>query len=118
MRILFVGLAGAAGVLLRYGIALAIGRQAFPWPTLAINVVGSLALGVLAGATFGRDQTPPLVPVLGTGLLGGFTTFSTFSVEAAQLLRDGRTGAAAAYVLVSVVGGLVAAALGFAAGRP
>lgn len=118
VRILLVAAAGSIGVALRYALGLAFGRAGFPWVTLAVNVLGSLLLGVLLGLTVGREPRPPVVAILGTGLLGGFTTFSTFSVEAAQLLRDGRAGAALGYVLASVLAGIGAAAAGFVLARP
>lgn len=118
VRMLLVAAAGSIGVALRYALGLAFGRAGFPWVTLAVNVLGSLLLGVLLGLTVGREPRPPVVAILGTGLLGGFTTFSTFSVEAAQLLRDGRAGAALGYVLASVLAGIGAAAAGFVLARP
>lgn len=117
MLLLLVAGAGAVGVALRYGLSVALGREGFPWVTLAINVTGSLLLGLLLGLTAAHDPRPPVAAVLGTGLLGGFTTFSTFSVEAVDLLREGRTGAALAYVVASVLAGVGAAALGFALAR-
>ena len=117
VRVVWVALAGAVGVAARYGLSVALGREGFPWVTLAINVVGSLLLGVLVGLTWDRDPRPAVVAIAGTGFLGGFTTFSTFSVEAAQFLREGRAGAAAGYVGVSVIAGIAAAAVGFTLAR-
>lgn len=107
--------------MLRYGVAVAASSRsaifgvetaAFPWATLGVNLVGSLAIGMLAGLLAGKDAAR-LFWV--TGLLGGFTTFSSFSLETLGLLQSGRTGAAAAYVLASVLGGLALAGLGWAA---
>ena len=115
MRILLIGVAGAAGALSRYAIASAVGVRSFPWPTLAINVVGSFLLGLLLEA--GRPSlSEDAVVILGVGFLGAFTTFSTFGYESISLVRDGRAGAAAAYVLLSVVVGLGAAAVGIRVG--
>lgn len=114
MNALLVFVGGGLGAVLRYGTTLALPRPdaaAFPWATLAVNLAGSLAIGVLAGVLVGKDAAR-LFWV--TGLLGGFTTFSAFSLETLGLLQSGRTGAAAAYVLASVLGGLALAGLGWA----
>lgn len=101
---------GGGGALLRHGVNLLsaqLGGPGFPWGTLAINVAGSALMGVVAGAL-----TTPGTPwrlFLATGVLGGFTTFSAFSLEAATLVERGQTGAALAYAGVSV--GLAVAAL-------
>ena len=107
---------GGAGALARY----AVGRwaagfaplQSFPWPTFGINVLGSFALGlVVAWAARRPDERHVWSVLLGTGFCGGFTTFSTFSVETLELLGKGRTTAAAAYAGGSVLAGLLAAFL-------
>jgi CrcB protein len=119
VRVLLIGVAGAAGALTRYGIATAAasagGPRAFPWTTLAINLVGSFLLGVLVELTAGDSPrfSDDVRLVLGVGFLGAFTTFSTFSVESVQLLRDGRAAEALVYVGASVAGGLALAALGW-----
>lgn len=111
MRLLLLSLAGAAGALSRYGLGAALGTG--PGTTLGINVVGSFLLGLLlAAAPVSREMQI----VLGTGLLGAFTTFSTFTVETTGLLRDGRLLAAGGYVIGSVTLGLVAAAAGQSVG--
>lgn len=92
------------------------GAGAFPWTTLWINVGGSLLLGMLleAIAESGRDTgwRRGLRLGVGTGVLGGFTTYSTFSVETVMLLRGGHWLLATGYALASVVTGVVAAMLG------
>lgn len=114
MRWLAVLLGGAAGASARYGVTLAVGERSFPWAVLGINVVGAFLLGLLAAARV-SDTTRV---ALGVGLLGGFTTFSTFSLDAWNLLRQDRAGAAAAYVAASCVLGVAAAAAGWTvAGR-
>lgn len=113
-------LGGGLGALARWGVAEALPHDAgsWPWATLLVNVVGCLVLGVLIGRVFDRAPARPwLRPFLGTGVLGGFTTYSAFAVESVQLAEAGRTGTAAGYVLASVVGGVLAAALGLRAGR-
>lgn len=113
--VLLVGLAGVAGVLARYGITKAtIGSSALIWSTAAINIATSFLLGLLiAAGWFSRDARE----AIGVGFLGGFSTFSTFSVQIVTEADGGRTGVAAAYLLVSVVGGIAAAAAGYAIGR-
>ena len=111
MTVLLVALAGALGVLARYGIGTAVESI---WTIVAINVAGSFALGVLVGGDWGSDQART---ALGVGFLGGFTTFSTFSVQVVQDVDAGEPGRALAYVAASVVLGIMAAAAGFAAAR-
>ena len=116
MRIALVGVLGAAGALSRYAIGTAVGVTSFPWVTLGINLLGSFLLGVVlvAGPVRWDDDVAMAV---GVGFLGAFTTFSTFGVETHTLLRGERFGAAAAYVVASVVLGVAAAALGWTVGR-
>ncbi len=109
------------GGILRHLSSLAIARAfgtAFPYGTLLINVSGSFALGLLAGflASHGTDNTN-LRLLLATGLLGGFTTFSAFSLETITLLERNQPAIAVAYVLASVAGALLALALGLKLGR-
>jgi fluoride exporter len=93
---------------------LTLHHESLLWTTLAINVVGSFLLGLLtAEHWFGRD----LREGIGVGLLGGFTTFSTFSVQAILEADAGEPWRAVAYVAASVLGGLAAATAGYALGR-
>lgn len=112
---LYVAVGGTLGVLARYGVGrLTLHHEALLWSTVAINVVGSFLLGLLvAGHWFDRD----LREGLGVGFLGGFTTFSTFSVQAILEVDAGEPGRAIAYVAASVAGGLIAATAGYALGR-
>ena len=106
-RALLVALGGAVGSLSRYGIGVAYGEHKWPAATLAINVVGSFLLGVVA--TWGTARLSPDVRIgIGVGVLGGFTTFSTFSHEAATLERR----IAIVYVVASVGLGIAAALIG------
>jgi CrcB protein len=89
--------------------------RSFPWATLAINVTGSFALGVLL--TAGSRLSGTVVVALGVGFLGAFTTFSSFSYETQTLVRTGRAPAALAYVAASVALGVGAATLGYLGGR-
>jgi CrcB protein len=113
---LLVGLAGAAGALTRYGLALLVGPRGFPWTTLAINVTGSFVLGVVLTAAMAGRVSPQVAVVVGTGFLGAYTTYSTFSWELVLLLRDGQWPRAGAYLLLSIVLGVGAAALGYRLG--
>ena len=116
MRILVLGIAGAAGALSRYGIGVLFGGRSFPWPTLGINVVGSLLLGIVMVVGPSRLSATTTL-ALGVGFLGAFTTFSTFSYETVTMFRDGRPIAALAYVAVSTVLGVAAAAIGYRLGQ-
>lgn len=106
-----IAVAGALGALARYGIGLLAGATGWPWPTLAINVVGSFLAGLLL-----EWATSRLSPVVGTaitvGFLGAFTTYSAFSVQVMTLVREGRPVVAGAYLVGSVALGLVAALAG------
>ena len=117
MQTAWIALAGAIGALARYRIGVAIGLRSFPWATLSVNVAGSFLLAfILAGAATSR-WSPATTAAVAVGLLGSFTTFSTFGYETFTLLRTGRGHFAAAYVLLSLLGGLAATALGYVAGR-
>lgn len=121
-KLLLVGSGGFIGSSLRYllgGLVHRVAREAmFPWGTMVVNVLGCLLIGLLAGLAEERG-------VLGSGaraflligLLGGFTTFSSFGLETLQLLRDGQRVAAAANVIGQVVLGLGAVWAGVALAR-
>lgn len=102
LLLVFVG--GGVGAVLRFLLGRWLASPHFPWHTLAINVLGSFALGLLAG--WHRDRAAWFA-LLGTGLCGGFTTFSTFSLETLVLAERGRPLAAAGYAGGSVAAGLV-----------
>lgn len=101
---------GAAGTVARYAVGLWFKEREwsdqFPWHTLTINVAGSFLLGLIAVLLVNR---PGWFLLLGTGFCGGFTTFSTFSIEALSLFEKGRPGAAIGYVCGSVLAGVVGA---------
>ena len=115
MTTLLVGGAGLAGVLARYGLTrLTLHTEALIWTTVGINVIGSFLLGLLAAEHwFSRDVRE----AIGVGLLGGFTTFSTFSVQVVLETDAGKPGKAMVYIAASVIGGIAAAAAGYALGR-
>ena len=118
-----VALGGALGTTVRWslGTAFPVPPGAFPWTTFAINVVGSLLLGMLleslarSGPDGGWRRWLRLGA--GTGVMGGFTTYSTFMVESDLLIRGGHVGLAAAYVAGSVSAGVAAALVGVLAAR-
>ena len=110
----FIALGGALGSVLRYVMVAAVGA---PWGTVAVNVLGSLAIGILSVWLLGPKGPAPIAPFLITGLLGGFTTFSAFSLDTLKLVEGGQPLLAALYVLASVILSLVAVALGVALAR-
>lgn len=115
MATLLVAIGGLLGVMSRWGISrLTLHSEALAWSTVAINIAGSFLLGLLvAEAWFSRD----LREGLGVGFLGGFTTFSTFSVQVVLDAHTGEPGKALAYMFASVIGGVIAAAAGYGLGR-
>ena len=116
-RLILVGLGGALGAVARYLTTLAASRllgASFPYGTLFVNLVGCLLIGLAVGWTVdgrtGLGESARLLLV--TGLLGGLTTFSSFGLEAVELLRAGRPAAGIGYVLANVLLGLAAALIG------
>lgn len=112
---LLVFLGGGLGAAARHGVnraSFAILGPAFPWGTLIVNVVGGMLMGALVGWLALRSASAePMRLLLATGLLGGFTTFSAFSLDAILLWQRGHPWASAAYVAASVllsIGGLLA----------
>jgi len=115
-----IALAGALGALARWGVGTWFGQRfpSFPWGTLVVNVSGSFLLGVLFAALIERAAASPTMRIaLTTGLMGAYTTFSTFSLETFRLIEDGATGPALANIGLSLVLGLVAVWLGVSLGR-
>lgn len=114
LNCLFVGLGGFVGAALRYlvGLLPLKNPDGFPLATFIVNVVGALAIGCIALAVSkyaNLDQR--LILFLKVGICGGFTTFSTFSLETAQLIKNGSIGIAVLYVVLSVMLGITAAML-------
>lgn len=116
--LVFVG--GLVGALARVTLAtwLPVADGGFPWTTLVGNLAGALLLGLLLTVAVGWTRADPVVRLLiGTGVLGAFTTYSTLAVELTQLLRDGAVWVATGYATASLVGGVLAAFVGIRAGR-
>jgi crcB protein len=114
MYYLFIAIFGALGAIGRYWLGLTIGAGALPYNTLVINIIGCFLLAVVIRylASF-QNLSRHLISGLGTGLIGSFTTFSTFSVENARLITSGNYLTAVIYILLSIVGGFLSAGLGF-----
>jgi fluoride exporter len=120
MAYVLAALGGALGALARWAAAetLRTAPGGWPWATLLVNVTGCLLLGVLVAVLAARSPEPAWArPFLAVGVLGGYTTYSTFAVEVVDLVDDGAVAMAAGYVLVSVAGGVAAVAVGALAGR-
>lgn len=113
-----VALGSAVGACLRYAVGIAAARLlglGFPWGTLAVNVLGSFAMGLIAAALVRAELAGASHPVrllLATGLLGGFTTFSSFSLEIVLLWERGAAHLALAYIAASLVLGIAALVAG------
>lgn len=110
-----IAIGGAAGTVARAAVdrALPFGGSGFPWATWTVNVAGSLIIGLVVVAALERAAPSRyLRPLVGTGFCGGLTTFSTFAVTTDRLVRAGNGGIAAAYVLASLVAGMLAVAAG------
>jgi CrcB protein len=123
---LYVALGGGIGAVLRYQLGRAITHwlgistaDAFPWSTLTVNIIGSCLMGLLFGwvAKTGIGEGEAFRLFIGVGILGGFTTFSAFSLETFHLIERGQTGLAASYAVVSVLAGLAALYCGLLTAR-
>ncbi len=121
LRITLVGLAGLAGTLLRYWLSGAVARrygEAFPAGTLAVNLSGCFAAGLLFHLMQERQVFSETArAAVFVGLLGGFTTFSAYELQTFTLLREGRVGTAAVNVVASNVAGLLLVWAGYASAR-
>jgi CrcB protein len=119
---LWVAVGGAAGSCLRYGVSRLLGPAAvghgFPWATLSVNVIGSLGLGLVFVLGEGRSWLGADVRLLlGTGVMGGFTTYSAFNLESIGLMQSGAWGRGLSYMAATAALCLAAGALGLILGR-
>ena len=105
---------GALGAISRYAVGTAVPHAGagWPWATFCVNVTASLAIGVLAGWAYWRHTAHWVRPLLMTGFLGGFSTYSTFAVDTITMAEAGSGGLAAAYVVVTLVVCVLAVGLG------
>jgi CrcB protein len=108
-------IACGVGAAARYALSLARGPHQLPWPTFAANIIGTIVLGAAAAAVDGGAPDWVLL-VLGAGLAGGLTTFSTLALDAVTLWGAGRRSIAVGYLLATAVVGIGAAALGWVLG--
>lgn len=104
LNFLLVGLGGGIGAMLRYAISSVPYKGNFPIQTLVINIMGAIAIGFIAGLAAEKKLSDKTTLFLKTGVCGGYTTFSTFSLEAYQLIHNGNTFLGVLYVALSVVG--------------
>ena len=120
-KIIFIALGGGIGSALRYGITqltLRYGAVSLPYGTILANTIGSFCIGLLFVFFTQMSNLPPTVKLFFvTGILGGFTTFSTYNMELLTLVRTGDILSAAAYFSLNVVGGFLCCWLGFAVGN-
>ena len=113
-NILFVGLGGAIGSMLRYGISLLMITKYFPYATLAVNIIGSFLIGLIFALSIKEESFFYNWRIfLATGICGGFTTFSAFSLENLGLLQNGKYGMALIYITISIIGGILATWMGY-----
>jgi len=115
MSLLYIFIGGGLGALTRYGITclfpIASGSQKLPYNILICNIIGCLLIGIMFA--WQKSYNPSwLQPLIITGLLGGFTTFSTFGLDTQKLIQNGATGTAILYVLISVALGIAAVFFG------
>lgn len=121
MQMILIGVGGAIGAILRYSVSLLFLTNetvAFPFATVAVNLAGCFLLGMLSsGLELKLTVNPNYLSALKTGLIGSFTTFSTFSVEIIQLLQHQSYFYAILYFFISVIFGLVCVAYGMKIGK-
>jgi CrcB protein len=120
VKIILLAAGGAIGTLLRYtlsGVTYRVMGGIFPWGTLAANLTGSFAIGLLWGFFELEDISPHMRNFIFIGVLGGFTTFSTFALESFNLIRDGEIKLALSSIVVSNVIGVALVFSGFVISR-
>ena len=109
---LYVGLGGAIGAMARYGFSMISMKAAIPINTLLINILGSILIGFIAQLALSSHVSPQLVLLIKTGICGGFTTFSTFSLETFQLIEKKVWLPAVSYIFTSVMLCVIGVSLG------
>ena len=111
---LLVALGGGIGSMVRYAFTLLISARYFPWPTVAVNIIGSFLIGLILAISIKEESFLNNWKLfLATGICGGFTTFSAFSFENLTLLQNGKYALALVYVSASIVFGIAAAFGGY-----
>jgi CrcB protein len=113
VKLALIALFGGLGALARYGLGVGVGPRSFPWTTLGINLSGSLVLALVLTVGVERHWSSMVTAPVAVGFLGAYTTFSTYSYETFALARTDRVAAAAAYVVASTFGGILAAWIGY-----
>lgn len=111
-KFLWVGLGGALGAIFRYGISLIPLKNHFPILTLITNILGAFIIGMVVGLFTKERISPSINLFLKTGVCGGFTTFSSFSLETLTLLENGMPSIAMIYAFVSIIGCVIGVYLG------
>ena len=113
-NLLLVGLGGAIGSMLRYAGSVLISSKTFPYATLTVNIIGSFIIGIIFAISIKEEVLFNNWKLfLATGICGGFTTFSAFSLENMSLLQSGKYGMAVAYVGLSILLGIGATFSGY-----
>jgi len=115
INLLWVAAGGALGAVLRYLVSIQIAAETatrFPWGTLTVNMLGCLVIGVMWSVTEHKTVSDGVLLFLMVGLIGSFTTFSTYGLEGIQLIQSGKLMAGFAYVLVSNIAGLLLVIIG------
>ena len=113
-NLLLVGLGGSLGSMIRYGTSLLIRSKLFPFATLSVNIIGCFIIGLVFALSIKEESISDNWKLfLATGICGGFTTFSAFSLENLGLLQSGRIGIAMIYIILSIVLGIAATWLGY-----
>ena len=111
--LLLVGAGGAIGSVMRYFIIIMFRNPSFPYSTLIVNIAGSFIIGIVAALVIKNSVSNEVRLFIATGICGGFTTFSAFSIESMQLLNENRYSAAFLYIAASFTLGIAAAFAGW-----
>jgi len=115
MNLLWVAAGGALGAVMRYLVSMQIAAETgarFPWGTLTVNMIGCLVIGMMWSVTEHKTASEGLLLFLIVGMIGSFTTFSTYGLEGIQLIQSGKWLAGFGYVLISNIAGLLLVLIG------